>query len=149
MNSLLHKLVGYSPDRDARGPLKEKKERTRTQSGGAQLPDNVKPNLRTKWLEQSLSEGDSLVWQNLKSNGLPTVTGRDPELNENEVRYIEEFQEDWEYLLLDKAQELKPYWAAGYSAKECALAYEETRGYSKATCDKYWRLFFIYHSPIE
>lgn len=36
---------------------------------------------------------------------------------------------------------LKPYWAAGVSARDAAKAFRGKRGFSPRTIDKYWRVF--------
>lgn len=149
MNSFLNKLAGYDPDKDSYGELKPKKKRTRNRTGGTELPDSVRTNVNTKWLEESYMEGESLAWKN--HNGkIIAETDRPPRLIEAEIKYIEYEQADYEYLTLKKAAELKPYWAKEYSIGDCVKAFAHLKsGYSYSTIKKYWRIFNMYYSPID
>jgi hypothetical protein len=146
MSWILYALSGYDPKKDAREPLREAKKRTADNTD--KLPEDVKPNVKTRWLEKSGQEGENPTWENLNAQKR-NEHGREVALNQADIDYIEHFQQDWEYLTFKKAEELKPYWAANYSAKECAAAFQNRRGYKLDTMKKYWRIFNQNHSPIE
>jgi hypothetical protein len=146
MSWILFALSGYDPETDARKSLKEDKKRTSSETD--RLPDDVKPNVKTRWLEKSGQEGENPTWENLNAQKR-NEHGREEALNQAEIDYIMHFQQSWEYLTIKKAEELKPYWAANYTVSECVTAFGGRRGYKYSTVERYWRIFNQNHSPIE
>ena len=134
---------------DPLGIIPDRTPRRRRSVPQQQLPDNVRPNIRTHWLDEFRTEGDSLSWTDLNQPDRHYRTGRSPDLLPAEVRYIRHQQLDWEWLTLSKAAELKPWWAAGYTARDCALSLGNRWGYRVNTTKKYWALYNRHASPIE
>lgn len=121
----------------------------RRQSGPQErLPENVRLNPITKWRERSREEETGLSWENELRTQQNYLRGRLPDLTDSEREYIEYDQREYEWLTVAKAQELKVWWAIGYTAEECAQAYK-IYGYSVDTTKKYWALFNRAASPTE
>lgn len=139
--NILDWVSGYRPDRDGRQPLGKPTTAPATkQTPGRQLPDNVKANPRTRWLERTTALPDNAVeWEDMHKNpGGAKATGqRSPQVTRDEAQYLTTTRG----MNLEKGQELKPYWAAGISITECCQTLGNGYGYKYDTVKKYWRLF--------
>ena len=144
--SILALLAGYNPEREGRKP-RNPKSKTRTRAAPKMPkydPNELKTNPITKKKEVHREiEDREHEWETVKPED---DFGQRPDelsaLERHFFRITKNYQEN-------KAEILKPFWAAGETPRETADRFDQ-RGFSYETVRLYFRVFNRYNpSPIE
>ena len=92
-------------------------------------PDLIYSNGRAFVRDERPDGFDDQLWTSTKTPQSATIT-------DDDIQAVTDRGLD-----IHKAKILKPYWAAGMSAKATADTYNGERGWGKRTIEKYWAAF--------